>query len=132
MGWLQDLNNARKKVTAPVTNLLGTGPSAVKDLVGKAVQAVPGSRKGWQETVLSPLGVLNTLSRETGGTGSATSDIKKQLGIPLPGADAAAADVPVMPVADPEALARARRLAALRSVGNGRTGTFLGGSGLGG
>lgn len=96
---------------------------------------------------LNPITRWNYISEKTGGTGDVFKDLGDGLGVPrdwkqkiglekppaAPAAAPAAVAAPkeAMPQMDAEAIARARRLAAMKSAGGGRAGTFLGGSGLG-
>lgn len=74
----------------------------------------------------------NVISKATGGTGNVLLDTAKGFGYTPRGEDQPAAPTPeAAPSIDPEAIARARRLAALRGQGGGRQGTFLGGASLG-
>jgi len=81
----------------------------------------------WQQ------GELDKVGAQIGDELGIPRDWKKKLN-PFSGGPApapAAAPQEAMPQMDAEAIARARRLAALKASGAGRAGTFLGGAGLG-
>lgn len=148
---VQAVPGSKAAINQSVTNIPGSRESAIKAARAAALAAAAygtgGLAAGIQGTALGTgLGYLSTGlglaagknaldlgSQMTGGSGDIMRDVGKGLGLGGGGGDAPAAApaAAAMPLMDEEAIARSRRMAALKGAGGGRTGTFLGGAGLG-